>query len=66
VTSTEVSSPARRRPSRRRLGAHQHLQDTVPVVDYYRERGILAEIDGTQDIDAVASAIEAQLEAAVC
>jgi adenylate kinase len=43
-----------------------YIQDTVPVVDYYRERGILGEIDGTQDIDAVAAAIEAQLEAAVC
>jgi adenylate kinase len=43
-----------------------YINDTVPVVDYYRERGILGEIDGTQDIDAVASAIEAQLEAAVC
>jgi adenylate kinase len=43
-----------------------YIQDTVPVVDYYRERGILGEIDGTQEIEAVASAIEAQLEAAVC
>ena len=25
-----------------------YIQDTVPVVDYYRERGILREIDGTQ------------------
>jgi adenylate kinase len=43
-----------------------YLLDTVPVVDYYRERGILGEIDGTRDVDAVASAIEARLEAAVC
>jgi len=43
-----------------------YIQDTVPVVDYYRERGILGEIDGTRDINAVASDIEAQLEAAVC
>jgi len=43
-----------------------YIQDTVPVVDYYRDRGILGEIDGTQDIDAVAAAIEARLEAAVC
>ncbi len=42
-----------------------YLQDTVPVVEYYRERGILRDIDGTRDIDAVAREIEQQLEAAV-
>jgi adenylate kinase len=42
-----------------------YLRDTVPVVDYYRNRGILRDIDGTQDIDAVAADIERQLEAAV-
>ncbi len=42
-----------------------YIQDTVPVVDYYRERGILREIDGTRDIESVASAIGQQVEAAV-
>ncbi len=42
-----------------------YLQDTVPVVDYYRERGILHEVDGTRDIDSVATDIGRQLEAAV-
>jgi adenylate kinase len=42
-----------------------YIQDTVPVVDYYRRRGILREIDGTQDIESVAVAIGRQLEAAV-
>jgi adenylate kinase len=42
-----------------------YLRDTVPVVDYYRERGILRDIDGTRDIDSVARDIEQQLEAAV-
>jgi adenylate kinase len=42
-----------------------YLRDTVPVVDYYRERGILREIDGTRDIDGVADEIEEQLEAHV-
>jgi adenylate kinase len=42
-----------------------YLKDTVPVVDYYRERGILGQIDGTRDIDAVAADIERHLEAAV-
>jgi adenylate kinase len=38
-----------------------YLQDTVPVVDYYRERGILRQIDGTQDIPTVAAEIERQI-----
>jgi adenylate kinase len=42
-----------------------YIHDTVPVVDYYRERGILREVDGTRDINSVAAAIERQLEAKV-
>jgi adenylate kinase len=42
-----------------------YIQDTVPVVDYYRERGILREIDGTRDIGSVAADIERQLESVV-
>ena len=42
-----------------------YLNDTVPVVEYYRSRGILREIDGTRDIEGVATDIEQQLEAAV-
>ena len=41
-----------------------YVKDTVPVVDYYRQRGILRQIDGTLDIDSVAANIEQQLEAA--
>jgi adenylate kinase len=43
-----------------------YIQDTIPVVDYYRERGILGEIDGTRDIESVASDIARQLGGAVC
>jgi adenylate kinase len=42
-----------------------YIQDTVPVVEYYRERGILREVDGTRDINSVAAAIVRQLEAKV-
>jgi adenylate kinase len=42
-----------------------YVHDTVPVADYYRERGILRRIDGTRDIEAVAAAIEQQLGAGV-
>jgi len=38
-----------------------YIQDTVPVVDYYRAAGILHEIDGRRSIDEVAEAIQAQL-----
>jgi adenylate kinase len=42
-----------------------YIQDTVPVVEYYRERGILREVDGLREINSVASEIEQQLEALV-
>jgi adenylate kinase len=42
-----------------------YLNDTLPLVDYYRERGILRPIDGTCNIPSVAGEIERQLEAAV-
>jgi adenylate kinase len=38
-----------------------YIQDTVPVVEYYRDQGILSEIDGTRDIEAVAAEIQRQL-----
>jgi adenylate kinase len=38
-----------------------YIQDTVPVVEYYRERGILRVIDGTKDINDVAKAIQTEL-----
>jgi len=38
-----------------------YIQDTVPVVEYYRARGILHDVDGRQSIDAVAGAIQVQL-----
>jgi len=37
----------------------------VPVVEHYRERGILREVDGLREINSVASEIEQQLEALV-
>jgi adenylate kinase len=40
-----------------------YIQDTVPVVEYYRERGILREIDGTRDIPVVAADIEREIGA---
>lgn len=42
-----------------------YLADTVPVVEYYRDRGILREVDGTASIDEVADSIERHLGALV-
>jgi adenylate kinase len=38
-----------------------YIQDTVPVVDYYRDRGILHDIDGRQGIEDVARAVQDEL-----
>jgi len=40
-----------------------YIQDTVPVVDYYRAQGILHVVDGRQSIDQVANSIQAELSA---
>lgn len=34
-----------------------YFEQTSPLIVYYRQRGLLAEIDGTQSIDAVSSAL---------
>lgn len=34
-----------------------YLEQTAPLITYYRERGLLVEIDGDQTIDAVQSAL---------
>jgi adenylate kinase len=36
-------------------------QTTSPLIDYYRNRGVLLEIDGNQPPDAITAQIEAQL-----
>jgi adenylate kinase family enzyme len=38
-----------------------YLRDTVPVVSYYGERGILHKIDASRDIAHVAADIEARI-----
>jgi adenylate kinase len=44
---------------RKRLRVHQ--QQTAPLVDYYRERGILAEVDAVGSVDEIADRIEEAL-----
>lgn len=38
-----------------------YLQQTQPLIDYYRQQGVLLEIDGNQNIDAVAADLLAAL-----
>ena len=38
-------------------------QDTLPMVDYYRQRGILVEINGEQDVESVTRDILAAIDA---
>jgi adenylate kinase len=39
-------------------------RDTEPLVDYYRERGLLRRVDGAQDPDAVEAGVTAAVDAA--
>jgi adenylate kinase len=42
-----------------------YITDTVPVVNYYRSRGILRQIDGTREIETVAAEIARELASVV-
>lgn len=45
---------------RRRLEIY--MQETLPVIDYYRQRGLLITVDGEQSIEAVNRAIVAAVQ----
>ena len=36
-------------------------ETTSPLIDYYRDRGILAEVDGDQPPDSITADIQARL-----
>jgi len=44
-------------PETHRKRIEVYLAQTAPLIEYYRERGVLAEIDGEQDIDGVRAAL---------
>jgi adenylate kinase len=46
--------------ARNRLRVYE--EQTKPLVDYYRERGLLVDIDGDQSIDEVTEALRAAIE----
>lgn len=39
-----------------------YMEQTAPLIDYYRQKGLLIEVDGTQSIDAVSQEILAALQ----
>ncbi len=39
-----------------------YFDETLPVVDYYRDRGILRTVDGTRSIDEVAADVRAAID----
>lgn len=38
-----------------------YINQTAPLIDYYRQRGLLVEVDGDQSIEAVADTLMAAL-----
>jgi adenylate kinase len=48
---------------RERLSVYRRL--TEPLVDYYRERGVLVEIDGSGSIDEIFNRVDAAMAEAV-
>ncbi|RMF29158.1 MAG: adenylate kinase [Chloroflexi bacterium] len=51
-------------PETQRRRIEVYMEQTSPLITYYRERGLLVEIDGEQDIDAVHEALAAAIETA--
>jgi adenylate kinase len=45
------------KPETVRKRIEEYLKNTAPLIDYYRERHLLVEIDGTQSIEAVSEQI---------
>jgi adenylate kinase len=50
------------RPEAARRRIEVYLRDTLPVLDYYRPRGVVAEIDGNGTIEQVRARISQTLE----
>ncbi|HLF27916.1 MAG TPA: adenylate kinase [Anaerolineae bacterium] len=48
-----VTQRADDNPEVHRKRIHVYLEQTMPLVDYYRQHGLLVEIDGRQSIEAV-------------
>jgi adenylate kinase len=49
-------------PETQRRRIRVYLEQTAPLIEYFKERGLLVEIDGEQDVESVRQAVEAALE----
>jgi adenylate kinase len=58
----QLSQRSDDRPEVVRERLETYFRKTVPVVDYYRERGVLREVNGHQPVELVASSIVASVE----
>lgn len=45
---------------------HEYAEKTLPVMRFYRDRGIVQEVDGTASIDAVHGAVAAYVDRELC
>jgi adenylate kinase len=58
-TALEVRDDDRPEAVKRRIEVY--LEETAPVLDYYRSRGLVVEIDGEQAVDAIRAELERAL-----
>lgn len=49
-------------PETQRRRIRVYLEQTTPLIAYFKERGLLVEIDGEQDVESVRQAVEEALE----
>jgi adenylate kinase len=68
-TDKETGKPLVRRPDDANAGAiikriDTYLETTRPLIEYYREKGLLTEIDAEQPIETVSQAVKAAIEKA--
>ena len=49
-------------PGAQPLRWRRYLEETLPVIEYYRRRGILTEVDGEGSVDEVAARVRAAIE----
>jgi adenylate kinase len=52
-------------PETQRRRIQVYLDQTAPLKAYYREKGLLAEVDGEQEIDGVQTAIKQAIQAVI-
>ena len=64
IDGTELYQREDDKPETVRHRIEVYRDQTSPLIDYYRQKGLLVEIDGTQLIDAVAETLKKSVEEA--